>query len=280
MDPRRRWSLRADRATRPASARRAGAPPRKHFVYQGGACGTRACPRVRPANRRGRGRASAWSSSTGPKFGGSCGSRPSKTSARSRKSHGRPRQPRPTTTPSQPVCRIMRSASCASQMSPLPSTGMRPYRLLELARSRSSRPRRRRAGRRCARAGRRPRSPRPRRCARSRRNVSWSSSMPLRNLMVTGIEPASSTAARTMPRSRRGFERNGRAAALARDLADRAAEVHVDVVDAVLAHEHAYRLADVVRIDAVELQDCGSLPRDRSSRAGASSRCPRRGAGP
>ena len=38
--------------------------------------------------------------------------------------HGRPRQPRPMTTPSQPVAAIMASASPASKMSPLPSTGM------------------------------------------------------------------------------------------------------------------------------------------------------------
>ena len=43
---------------------------------------------------------------------------------RSRNSHGRPRQPRPTTTPAAPVCSTIRSASAASQMSPLPSTGM------------------------------------------------------------------------------------------------------------------------------------------------------------
>ena len=49
---------------------------------------------------------------------------PEKTAARSRNNHGRPRQPRPMTTPSQPVSAIMRSASDASQMSPLPSTGI------------------------------------------------------------------------------------------------------------------------------------------------------------
>ena len=44
--------------------------------------------------------------------------------ASSANSHGRPRQPRPTTTPSQPVSAIIRTASCACQMSPLPSTGI------------------------------------------------------------------------------------------------------------------------------------------------------------
>ena len=43
--------------------------------------------------------------------------------ARSPNSHGRPRHPRPTTTPSHPVSAIMRTASSADQMSPLPSTG-------------------------------------------------------------------------------------------------------------------------------------------------------------
>ncbi len=67
---------------------------------------------------------SSMMSTMAPKVGGSAGSVPSKTCARSRKSQGRPRQPRPTTTPSQPVSRIIRSASQASQMSPLPSTGI------------------------------------------------------------------------------------------------------------------------------------------------------------
>ncbi len=46
-------------------------------------------------------------------------------------SHGRPRQPRPMTTPSQPVAAIMVSASPASKMSPLPSTGIVVHVLLE-----------------------------------------------------------------------------------------------------------------------------------------------------
>jgi hypothetical protein len=68
---------------------------------------------------------SSMTSITPPRSGGFAGSRPENTSARSRNSHGRPRHPRPTITPSQPVVRIMRSASSASQTSPLPSTGMR-----------------------------------------------------------------------------------------------------------------------------------------------------------
>jgi hypothetical protein len=49
---------------------------------------------------------------------------PTNAAARSPNSQGRPRQPRPMTTPAHPVSAIMRSASSASQMSPLPSTGM------------------------------------------------------------------------------------------------------------------------------------------------------------
>ena len=53
--------------------------------------------------------------------------------------------------------------------------------------------------------------------------------------MVTGTAPAAATAARMMLAEQRAAHRQGRAAALAGDLRDRAAEVHVDVVDAVLA---------------------------------------------
>ena len=59
-------------------------------------------------------------------------SEPWNAAARSANSHGRPWQPRPTTTPSQPVCSTIATASCADQMSPLPSTGTRQV-LLELA---------------------------------------------------------------------------------------------------------------------------------------------------
>ena len=52
---------------------------------------------------------------------------------RSPNSHGRPRQPRPMTTPSQPVWRIIATASAASQMSPLPSTGISGTAGLQLA---------------------------------------------------------------------------------------------------------------------------------------------------
>jgi hypothetical protein len=60
---------------------------------------------------------------TSPSVGGVGAGRPANAASSSPKSHGRPRQPRPITTPSQPVCRIIRRASLAVKMSPLPSTG-------------------------------------------------------------------------------------------------------------------------------------------------------------
>ena len=50
-----------------------------------------------------------------------------------------------------------------------------------------------------------------------------------------------------------------RAAALPGDLRDRAAEVHVDVVDADLVDEVAHRLAERARVGAVELHRAGRL---------------------
>ena len=108
------------------SRSRSAAPPRNPFVYQE-LCLRKA--RMAPTSPSQAASRRAWSSITEvtpAKSGGFDGSRLAKTSARSRKSHGRPRHPRPTITPSQPVVRIMRSASSASQMSPLPSTGMLP----------------------------------------------------------------------------------------------------------------------------------------------------------
>src|SRR5690606_32124252 len=73
----------------------------------------------------------AMIAATSPSRGSRRSTRPSPGAAdrlrnaasRSPNSHGRPRHPRPTTTPSQPVCSTIRSASSASQTSPLPSTG-------------------------------------------------------------------------------------------------------------------------------------------------------------
>ena len=46
----------------------------------------------------------------------------------------------------------------------------------------------------------------------------------------------------------------GRTTAAARDLGNRAAEIHVDVVCEVLVHDHFGRLVRVLRIDGVQLQ--------------------------
>ncbi len=76
--------------------------------------------------------------------------------------------------------------------------------------------------------------------------------------MVTGISPAFSTAARTIDSSKRGFA--GIAApASSCDFANGAAEIHVDMVDAVLIDEQLGRLGDVVGVDAVELEASGAL---------------------
>src|ERR1700744_5410019 len=69
-----------------------------------------------------RGREVGGTAQAGP--GGVAVGRPVNAAESSANSHGRPRQPRPITTPSQPVTAIMVSASLASKMSPLPSTGM------------------------------------------------------------------------------------------------------------------------------------------------------------
>ncbi len=109
---RRRWR-------NPACTRRRGGGRRTGRLLR---------PRPRPAARRG----VRMTPATTPKAGGGDAGRPAKTAPRSANSHGRPRQPRPMTTPSQPVSAIMRTASAASQMSPLPSTGNRGHGRLQL----------------------------------------------------------------------------------------------------------------------------------------------------
>ena len=87
--------------------------------------------------------------------------------------------------------------------------------------------------------------------------------MPRRILTVTGTgrpsEPDASTAARTMAASRRGRTGTADAAAVAGDLADRAAEVQVDVVDAGLGDQPLDRSGHRGRIGAVELDRPGRL---------------------
>jgi TctA family transporter len=63
-------------------------------------------------------------SATSPRLGGAGDGLSVNAAESSANNHGRPRQPRPMTTPSQPVTAIMVSASLASKMSPLPSTGI------------------------------------------------------------------------------------------------------------------------------------------------------------
>ena len=65
--------------------------------------------------------------------------------------------------------------------------------------------------------------------------------------------------------------RQRRSAALARDLGHGAAEVQVDVVGAVLVDEHAHRVLDGRRVDAVELDRArrlGLVVRDEAHRRG------------
>ena len=79
--------------------------------------------------------ASSWPwrrmmSATSPSVGGVGVGEPVNAADSSANSQGRPRQPRPMTTPSHPVAAIIASASLASKMSPLPSTGNAAHGLL------------------------------------------------------------------------------------------------------------------------------------------------------
>ena len=112
-------------ATSPSPARGAGRRrPGSPSGTTPRACGSpRSRAARRPARRPAGARAGDMIAATSPRFGSSCEAAPANAASRSLNSQGRPRQPRPTTTPSTPVCSTMRSASEASQMSPLPSTG-------------------------------------------------------------------------------------------------------------------------------------------------------------
>ena len=214
---------------------RSGALPRKPLVYQL-ACLRKAriagaSPPSHAASRRA---CSSITSTTSPRLGG--------LEARGRRRRREvAEQPRPAEAAAADDdavaagVRIIRSASSASQMSPLPSTGMRAPRA-SARQSPPSAPRRRRAARRCGRAARPRRSLPPRRSGRRRG----------RSCAVVDADPE-------LERDRHGagvrdrraddrpqqlrLERDRGAAALARHLAHRAAEVHVDVVDAALADE-------------------------------------------
>ena len=260
------------------SAARSGADPGKHLVYQAECFRNARMPASSPMKAARRRACFIMVTEISPKSGGSCGSRPANTSARSRNSQGRPRQPRPTTTPSQPVCRIIRSASWASQMSPLPSTGMRPHGLLELG---DGVPvglavvELRRGARVQGDGGAALVLGDPAGLEEGEQVVVDA----LAELDRDGdVRRPSARPPLTMLRSRFGFRGRAAPPPLRRDLADRAAEVHVDVVDPALADQHAHGFAHVVGIDAVELEGPhGSRP-GRSSRADRSSGCRRRAA--
>ena len=222
-----------------------------------------------------RGVTRAITSQASPSVGDGCTGRPLSASTRSRNNHGRPRQPRPTTTPSQPVCAhhraprrtLPRCRRCRAPGSRAPPTSAR--------RSRSSRPSRRSAARLCARAARWRRRPRRRRSGRSETCVSNESNRPLRNLMVTGT-PYGDAAATAVAKDgaqqvRLGGHRS--AAALAGDLGSGAAEVDVDVIDAIGVAQQADRLADHHRIAAVDLQAARLLVGGRTSSSARSSSC-------
>ena len=92
----------------------------------------------------------------------------------------------------------------------------------------------------------------------------------MRNLIVTGTAPGRRHRRAHDVAQQAAVHRERRPAALAGDLAHRAAEVHVDVVDAALVDQEAHRLANVVRVDAVELHDrVASEPSKRSMAQGA-----------
>jgi hypothetical protein len=241
--------------TDPGADRVAGEVP-AGVLAEAGAAGPLALPAAR------RPRWSRMTSTTVPSGGGSCTRRPAKASARSRNSHGRPRQPRPTTTPAQPVRSIMASASWASQMSPLPSTGM--------VRTSSTR-RRWRPSRRAGVA------------LLGGAGVQRHRGGALGLGDAAGLEVGEQVVAHAgaelhRHRHRAGgvdgggddgpqqgaADRQGGAAALAGHLRDRAAEVHVDVVDAVLGHQDAHGLADGAGVDAVELHRADGLVAPRA----------------
>ena len=157
-----RWCGRAGSARRPSTTVSVGSRPASEVVELGErrrpgrprgaprgptgiagevprrcACGSRASRALAAiVDRSARRAARAWSTITSATIAERRRRRrrpPASTSTRSPNSHGRPRQPRPTTTPSQPVARIIATASDASQMSPLPSTGIDGTCCLELA---------------------------------------------------------------------------------------------------------------------------------------------------
>ena len=130
-----------------------------------------------------------------------CGSRPFNTATRSEKSQGRPRQPLPISTPAAPVYRIILSASHDSQISPLPKTGISMWFTSSPMASQSACPEYRSLAVRACRVT--PTQPDSWAIRPLSKNVKCSSSMPLRNLIVTGMAPAAFTADSTIEANRR-----------------------------------------------------------------------------
>ena len=236
-----------------ASERRISPPAAKPLRYQETCLRNSLQPRSSPR---------CWTSSsacrriiaaTSPRPGRVATCSPANAAARSRNSQGRPRQPRPTTTPAAPVSSTIRSASAASQMSPLPSTGMSTC-----ATSGADRVPVGPAG-----VGLRD-GPAVQRDRRAAGLLGDPAGVEVGQVVLVDAlaglhrhrhvvrrrggdrrleDPAEQTA---LPRQRSP-------AALAGHLGDRAAEVEVDVLDAVLGAQDLGRLADVDRVGAVEL---------------------------
>ncbi len=222
------------------------------------ACGRTSCRSPRRPTPRG---GPAWSRmtvATSPRSGGGWTGRPAKASTRSRNSHGRPRQPRPTTTPSHPVSASMASASDASQMSPLPSTGIVVTWAFERG---DGVPPGRPAVQLLGRAG-----------------VEGHRSHALLLGDAAGVQVGEQRVvhahaeldrdgdgSRCRHRSsddvaeQGGANGKGRATPLAGHLRDGATEVHVDVVHAHLIDEVAHGRAERARISAVELHRPGGF---------------------
>ena len=107
-----------------ASARRTSEPTEKPLRYQATCLRKSVQPCRSPCSAESSSACRCMIAATSRSVGSARRLSPANAAARSPNSHGRPRQPRPMTTPAAPVSAIMRSASSASQMSPLPSTGM------------------------------------------------------------------------------------------------------------------------------------------------------------
>ena len=98
--------------------------------------------------------------------------------------------------------------------------------------------------------------------------------------MVTGIGAGRGDGGAHDVAQERAVHRERGAAALAGDLGDRAAEVHVDVVDADLVDQVAHGLAERVRVRAVELHRPRGLGAVEAEHRRACGRCAPRAPAP